>query len=63
MADRQELRQSLCREGDQGHLRLGVLIFIHPQGTAQLSTSGRLKRNGVLDNVIGNTVGPNWQRV
>jgi hypothetical protein len=63
MADRQELRQSLYGEGDQRHLRLGVLIFIHPQGTAQPSTSGRLKRNGVLDNVIGNTVGPNWQRV
>jgi hypothetical protein len=63
MADRQELRQSLCREEDQGHLRLGVPIIIHPQGTAQLSTSGRLKRNGVLDNVFGNTVGPNWQRV
>jgi aminocarboxymuconate-semialdehyde decarboxylase len=33
---------------------LGVLIFIHPQGTAELSASGRLKGNGVLDNVIGN---------
>src|SRR3984893_1910424 len=33
---------------------LGVVIFIHPQGTAELSTSGRLKGNGVLDNVIGN---------
>jgi aminocarboxymuconate-semialdehyde decarboxylase len=33
---------------------LGVLIFIHPQGTSELSTSGRLKGNGVLDNVIGN---------
>jgi aminocarboxymuconate-semialdehyde decarboxylase len=33
---------------------LGVLIFIHPQGTAELNTSGRLKGNGVLDNVIGN---------
>src|SRR3984893_4024003 len=33
---------------------LAVLIFIHPQGTAELSTSGRLKGNGVLDNVIGN---------
>jgi hypothetical protein len=31
-----------------------VLIFIHPQGTAELSASGRLKGNGVLDNVIGN---------
>jgi aminocarboxymuconate-semialdehyde decarboxylase len=34
--------------------QLGVVIFIHPQGTAELSTSGRLKGNGVLDNVIGN---------
>lgn len=34
--------------------QLGVLIFIHPQGTAELSTSGRLKGNGVLANVIGN---------
>src|SRR4029077_13561544 len=33
---------------------LGVLIFIHPQGASELSTSGRLKGNGVLDNVIGN---------
>ena len=34
--------------------QLGVLIFIHPQGTAELGASGRLKGNGVLDNVIGN---------
>ena len=34
--------------------QLGVLIFIHPQGTTELSASGRLKGNGVLDNVIGN---------
>jgi aminocarboxymuconate-semialdehyde decarboxylase len=34
--------------------QLGALIFIHPQGTAELSASGRLKGNGVLDNVIGN---------
>jgi aminocarboxymuconate-semialdehyde decarboxylase len=34
--------------------QLGVLIFVHPQGTADLSASGRLKGNGVLDNVIGN---------
>jgi aminocarboxymuconate-semialdehyde decarboxylase len=34
--------------------QLGVLIFIHPQGTAELNASGRLKGNGVLDNVIGN---------
>ena len=33
---------------------LGVLIFIHPQGTAELTASGRLKGNGVLENVIGN---------
>ena len=31
---------------------LGTLIFIHPQGTAELA--GRLRGNGVLDNVIGN---------
>jgi aminocarboxymuconate-semialdehyde decarboxylase len=34
--------------------QLSVLIFIHPQGTAELNTSGRLKGNGVLENVIGN---------
>src|SRR6516162_2238673 len=34
--------------------QLGALIFIHPQGTAELRTSGRLNGNGVLDNVIGN---------
>ena len=33
---------------------LGVLIFIHPQGTGELGASGRLKGNGVLENVIGN---------
>jgi aminocarboxymuconate-semialdehyde decarboxylase len=32
--------------------QLGVLIFIHPQGTAELAS--RLRGNGVLDNVIGN---------
>jgi aminocarboxymuconate-semialdehyde decarboxylase len=31
---------------------LGALIFIHPQGTAELA--GRLKGNGGLSNVIGN---------
>jgi aminocarboxymuconate-semialdehyde decarboxylase len=31
---------------------LETLIFIHPQGTAELAS--RLKGNGVLDNVIGN---------
>jgi hypothetical protein len=33
--------------------QLGVLIFIHQQGTAELSASGRFKGNGVMDNVIG----------
>jgi len=33
---------------------LGCVIFIHPQGTAELEASGRLKGNGVLENVIGN---------
>jgi aminocarboxymuconate-semialdehyde decarboxylase len=33
---------------------LGVLIFIHPQGTPELEASGRLKGSGGLDNVIGN---------
>ena len=33
---------------------LGALIFIHPQGTAELKASGRLNGNGGLDNVIGN---------
>jgi len=31
---------------------LGVLVFIHPQGTAELA--GRLKGSGGLDNTIGN---------
>jgi len=31
---------------------LGALIFIHPQGTAELAS--RLRGNGLLDNVIGN---------
>jgi aminocarboxymuconate-semialdehyde decarboxylase len=31
---------------------LGVLVFLHPQGTPELSA--RLTGNGVLDNVIGN---------
>jgi aminocarboxymuconate-semialdehyde decarboxylase len=31
---------------------LGILIFLHPQGTPDLAR--RLKGNGVLDNVIGN---------
>ena len=33
---------------------LGVLVFIHPQGTPELEASGRLKGSGGLDNVIGN---------
>jgi aminocarboxymuconate-semialdehyde decarboxylase len=33
---------------------LGVLIFIHPQGTPELEASGRLKGNGALANTIGN---------
>ena len=31
---------------------LGVVVFIHPQGTAELES--RLKGNGMLENVIGN---------
>jgi aminocarboxymuconate-semialdehyde decarboxylase len=34
--------------------QLGVLVFIHPQGTAELESSGRLDGNGVLTNTIGN---------
>jgi aminocarboxymuconate-semialdehyde decarboxylase len=33
---------------------LGVLVFIHPQGTKELEPSGRLKGNGLLENTIGN---------
>ena len=33
---------------------LGVLIFMHPQGTAELEASGRLNGNGLLTNTIGN---------
>jgi aminocarboxymuconate-semialdehyde decarboxylase len=33
---------------------LGVLVFIHPQGTAELERTTRLKGNGVLTNTIGN---------
>jgi aminocarboxymuconate-semialdehyde decarboxylase len=33
---------------------LGVLVFIHPQGTRELEPSGRLKGNGLLENTIGN---------
>jgi aminocarboxymuconate-semialdehyde decarboxylase len=34
--------------------QLGVLIFIHPQGTPELEASGRLGGSGGLANVIGN---------
>jgi aminocarboxymuconate-semialdehyde decarboxylase len=34
--------------------QLGVLVFIHPQGTAELDTTSRLNGNGVLTNTIGN---------
>jgi aminocarboxymuconate-semialdehyde decarboxylase len=34
--------------------QLGVLVFIHPQGTAELNATNRLKGNGLLDNIIGN---------
>src|SRR5437762_5314911 len=33
---------------------LGVLVFIHPQGTPELEASGRLKGSGGLTNTIGN---------
>ena len=34
--------------------QLGVLIFIHPQGTAEMNATTRFKGNGILDNIIGN---------
>jgi aminocarboxymuconate-semialdehyde decarboxylase len=34
--------------------QLGVLVFIHPQGTAELNATTRFQGNGLLDNVIGN---------
>ena len=34
--------------------QLGALVFIHPQGTAELEAAGRLNGNGVLTNTIGN---------
>jgi aminocarboxymuconate-semialdehyde decarboxylase len=34
--------------------QLGVLVFMHPQGTAELEQSGRLAGNGLLTNTIGN---------
>ena len=33
---------------------LGALVFIHPQGCAQLSATGRLRGNGLLTNTIAN---------
>jgi aminocarboxymuconate-semialdehyde decarboxylase len=33
---------------------LGALVFIHPQGTAELEGTSRLKGNGVLTNTVGN---------
>jgi aminocarboxymuconate-semialdehyde decarboxylase len=33
---------------------LGALVFIHPQGCAELAATGRLRGNGVLTNVIAN---------
>jgi aminocarboxymuconate-semialdehyde decarboxylase len=33
---------------------LGVVVFIHPQGTAEMNATTRLKGNGLLENVIGN---------
>jgi aminocarboxymuconate-semialdehyde decarboxylase len=34
--------------------QLGVLVFIHPQGTAELEATTRLSGNGLLTNTIGN---------
>ena len=34
--------------------QLGVLVFIHPQGTAELESTRRLNGNGLLTNTIGN---------
>ena len=33
---------------------MGALVFIHPQGTAELEATSRLQGNGVLTNTIGN---------
>jgi len=33
---------------------LGILVFIHPQGSAELERTGRLGGNGLLTNTIGN---------
>jgi aminocarboxymuconate-semialdehyde decarboxylase len=34
--------------------QLGALVFMHPQGTAELEQTTRLQGNGVLTNTIGN---------
>src|SRR5918994_2723628 len=34
--------------------QLGVLVFIHPQGTAELERTGRPGGNGLLTHTIGN---------
>jgi aminocarboxymuconate-semialdehyde decarboxylase len=34
--------------------QLGVVVFIHPQGTAELESTSRLNGNGLLTNTIGN---------
>jgi aminocarboxymuconate-semialdehyde decarboxylase len=34
--------------------QLGILVFIHPQGTAELERTTRLGGNGLLTNTIGN---------
>jgi aminocarboxymuconate-semialdehyde decarboxylase len=34
--------------------QLGVVVFIHPQGTAELENTSRLNGNGLLTNTIGN---------
>jgi aminocarboxymuconate-semialdehyde decarboxylase len=34
--------------------QLGVLVFIHPQGTAEMNATNRFKGNGLLENIIGN---------
>ncbi|HEV8615964.1 MAG TPA: amidohydrolase family protein [Methylomirabilota bacterium] len=34
--------------------QLGILVFIHPQGTAELERTTRLRGNGLLTNTIGN---------
>src|SRR5919197_2894308 len=34
--------------------QLGTAVFIHPQGSAELNATTRLKGNGLLGNIIGN---------